>query len=25
VRYIYTHLPAVLSAGAKGYFEKTRR
>jgi 4-hydroxy-2-oxoheptanedioate aldolase len=25
VRYIYTHLPAILSAGAKGYFEKTRR
>jgi 2-keto-3-deoxy-L-rhamnonate aldolase RhmA len=24
VRYIYTHLPAILSAGAKGYFANTR-
>jgi 4-hydroxy-2-oxoheptanedioate aldolase len=25
VRYIYTHLPAILSAGAKGYFANARR
>ena len=25
VRYIYTHLPAILSAGAKAYFANTRR